>query len=95
MSKPMQETVFLLARKKAFNPTPMYVPLSAVKVATVWRETETGTYFALGEYLGAVVDGESVVGLRYRMLTDDEKKSVTEAVKKQDRSAVVCFELSD
>jgi hypothetical protein len=86
------EIVIPLDKKERFQKTPMYVSISPTDVATVWK-FEAHTYFVAGKYLGLVKDGEKITGQRYRKLTEQEKNIVADAVKLQDREAIIRFEL--
>ncbi|HEY4672886.1 MAG TPA: hypothetical protein VIH03_01840 [Nitrososphaerales archaeon] len=87
------ETIIPLDMKGQFQKTPMYVAISPTDVATVWKFPNSHAYFVAGKYLGLAVDGENVKGQRYRKLTEHEKNIVADAVKLQDKEAIIRFEL--
>ncbi|MCS4537624.1 MAG: hypothetical protein HYY67_02030 [Thaumarchaeota archaeon] len=87
------EIIIPLDKKGQFQKTPLYIAISPTDVATVWKFPNSHAYFVAGKYLGLAKDGENVKGQRYRKLTEHEKNIVSDAVKLQDKEAVLKFEL--
>lgn len=87
------ETLLPIEKKLRFSPTPLYVSISPTDVATVWRMSESHTYFAAGKYLGLAKDGDKVTGQKYRKLTAQEKSLIAEFIKLQDREAIILFDV--
>lgn len=87
------ETIVPLDRKEQFQKTPIYVAISPTDVATIWKFQDSHAYFVAGKYLGLATEGEKVKGQRYRKLGEHEKNVVADAVKLQDREAVLRFDL--
>ena len=87
-------TILPLTKKGQFSITPMYVPISPTDAATVWKVSNSHTYFAAGKYLGLIREGETIMAQKYRKLKEEEKKVVAEFLKMQDREALIQFELS-
>ncbi len=93
MTDPIVEVILTRDQKHEFKLTPIYVPISATDVATVWQHLHAAIYFAAGKYLGVNKLEGKIVGQRYRRLDRNEFETVEKAIKDRDRNSQIIIDL--